>query len=165
MDLANKYFGPLTDAMNANQINTPLRQAHFLAQLGHESASMMFAAEIASGSAYEGRQDLGNTQPGDGMKFKGRGLIQITGRNNYTAYGKARSRDFVSGDNNLLLATDPNIAADCSGWFWATRNLNALADQDDVLAITKKINGGTNGLEDRTSRLKLAKCLLLPGTA
>jgi putative chitinase len=159
---ANKYFDPLVTAMNANAINTPLRQVHFLAQLGHESASMIYTEELASGQAYEGRKDLGNTQPGDGQRFKGRGLIQITGRANYTAYGNARSSDFITGDNPKLLATDPNTAADCSGWFWDTRKLNDLADQDDVLAITKKINGGTNGLPDRTSRLALAKCLLLP---
>ncbi|HET6844077.1 MAG TPA: glycoside hydrolase family 19 protein [Candidatus Angelobacter sp.] len=159
---AAKYIQPLMAAMDANQINTPLRKAHFLAQLGHESASMIYTSEIANGNAYEGRADLGNTQPGDGPLFKGRGLIQITGRNNYTAYGKARNRDFITGDNPKLLATDPNLAADSAGWFWATRNLNALADQDDVLAITKKINGGTNGLDDRKLRLNICKCLLVP---
>lgn len=157
---AARYFAPLVAAMNANDINTPLRQAHFLAQLGHESGSLIYSEEIASGQAYEGRADLGNTQPGDGPRFKGRGLIQITGRTNYTAYGNARNHDFVTGDNPRLLATDPNLAADCSGWFWATRNLNALADKDDVLTITRRINGGTNGLADRESRLSLAKCLL-----
>ncbi len=161
-ELAAKYFQPLMAAMNTNQINTPLRQAHFLAQLGHESASMVYTSEIASGKAYEGRHDLGNTQPGDGPLFKGRGLIQITGRNNYTAYGKARSRDFITGANPQLLATDPDIAADSAGWFWATRNLNKLADQDNALAITKKINGGTNGLSDRELRLNICKCLLIP---
>ena len=158
---ANKYLSPLVAAMSGNQINTLLRQAHFLAQLGHESGSLIYSEEIASGKAYEGRADLGNTQPGDGPKFKGRGLIQITGRTNYTAYGRARNRDFVTGDNPKLLATDPNLAADCSGWYWATRKLNDLADKDDVLSITRKINGGTNGLDDRKSRLQLAKCLLM----
>jgi putative chitinase len=158
--LANTYLGPLIAAMNGNAINTPLRQAHFLAQLGHESASMRYTEEIASGQAYEGRADLGNTEPGDGVRFKGRGLIQITGRANYTAYGKARNKDYVTDPNPKLLATDPNVAADCSGWFWQTRSLNALADQDNVLEITRRINGGTNGLADRTSRLNLAKCLL-----
>jgi putative chitinase len=159
---AAKYIQPLMAAMDANQINTPLRKAHFLAQLGHESASMAYATEIASGNAYEGRADLGNTQPGDGPLFKGRGLIQITGRNNYRAYGKARNRDFITGDNPNLLASNPNLAADSAGWFWDTRNLNDLADQDDVLAITKKINGGTNGLDDRKLRLNICKCLLAP---
>ncbi|HEY6252110.1 MAG TPA: glycoside hydrolase family 19 protein [Candidatus Angelobacter sp.] len=158
---AARYLAALVAAMTANQINTPLRQAHFLAQLGHESGSLIYSEEIASGQAYEGRADLGNTQPGDGPRFKGRGLIQITGRTNYTAYGTARNRDFITGDNPKLLATDPNLAADCSGWFWATRNLNPLADKDDVLSITKRINGGINGLDDRKGRLQLAKCLLI----
>jgi putative chitinase len=159
---ANTFAGPLVAAMNVNQINTPLRTAHFLAQLGHESGSLNYTAEIANGSAYEGRIDLGNTQPGDGPRFKGRGLIQITGRTNYTNYGADRGQNYITGLNPNLLATDPNIAADCSGWFWATRQLNQLADNDDLLTITQRINGGTNGLADRANRLKLAKCLLIP---
>lgn len=158
---AARYFQPLQGCMANNQINTPLRQAHFLAQLGHESGSFRFPEEIADGSRYEGRVDLGNTQPGDGKRFKGRGLIQITGRVNYTAYGKARNRDFVTGNNPSLLATDPMLAADCSGWYWTSRGLNTLADKDDVRQITLKINGGFNGLDDRMRRLQLAKCLLL----
>lgn len=161
-DKADTFSEPLSAAMNANQINTPLRQAHFLAQLGHESGSLLYTAELASGAAYEGRIDLGNTQPGDGPRFKGRGLIQITGRTNYTNYGSDRGQDYITGVNPNLLATDANIAADCSGWFWATRQLNELADNDDLLTITRRINGGTNGLDDRTNRLKLAKCLLIP---
>jgi putative chitinase len=159
---ADTFAAPLVAAMNTNQIDTPLRQAHFLAQLGHESGSLRYTAELASGAAYEGRADLGNTQPGDGPRFKGRGLIQITGRTNYTKYGNDRGQDYITGPNPDLLATDPNIAADCSGWFWATRHLNGLADNDDLLTITKRINGGTNGLDDRARRLKLAKCLLIP---
>lgn len=158
---ADTFAAPLVAAMKANQINTPLRQAHFLAQLGHESGSLRYTAELASGAAYEGRTDLGNTQPGDGPRFKGRGLIQITGRTNYTNYGNDRGQDYITGLNPNLLATDPDIAADCSGWFWATRHLNELADNDDLLTITKRINGGTNGLDDRARRLKLAKCLLI----
>ena len=161
-DQADSFSAPLEAAMNANQINTLLRQAHFLAQLGHESGSLRYTAELASGAAYEGRIDLGNSQPGDGPRFKGRGLIQITGRTNYTRYGKDRGQDYITGPNPDLLATDPNIAADCSGWFWATRHLNELADSDDLLSITKRINGGINGLDDRARRLKLAKCLLIP---
>lgn len=159
---AGSFAGPLVAAMKTNQINTPLRQVHFLAQLGHESGSLRYTAELASGAAYEDRIDLGNTQPGDGPRFKGRGLIQITGRTNYTNYGSDRGQDYITDPNPSLLATDPNIAADCSGWFWATRHLNELADNDDLLTITQRINGGTNGLDDRTSRLKLAKCLLIP---
>jgi putative chitinase len=161
-DQADTFSEPLVTALHANQINTSLRQAHFLAQLGHESGSLRYTAELANGTAYEGRTDLGNTQPGDGPRFKGRGLIQITGRANYTSYGNDRGKDYITGLNPTLLATDPNIAADCSGWFWATRHLNALADNDDLLTITERINGGTNGLDDRARRLKLAKCLLIP---
>jgi putative chitinase len=158
--VASLYIDPLTRAMADNEINTPLRQAHFLAQLGHESGSLRYAAELSSGQQYEGRKDLGNTQPGDGPLFKGRGLIQLTGRANYTAFGKARNRDFITGNNPNLLASDPNLAADCSGWFWDVNKLNALADYDQPLKITKVINGGTNGLDDRLRRLRLTKRFL-----
>lgn len=156
--LSTRFTDPLTAAMTNNGIDTPLRQAHFLAQLGHESGSLQYTAELSSGQQYEGRADLGNTQPGDGARFKGRGLIQLTGRANYTAYGNARGRDFVTGNNPDLLASDPNLAADCSGWFWSVHNLNALADADNFLQITRVINGGTNGLDDRQRRLNLTKC-------
>lgn len=158
----SRYFQPLIDNMEANGITTPLRTAHFLAQLGHESGSFRFSEEIASGAAYEGREDLGNTSPGDGVRFKGRGLIQITGRSNYAAYGAARGQDYLTEPRNTLLASDPRIAVDCSCWFWATRGLNALADSDNVDGITRRINGGVNGLADRVARLARAKCLLLP---
>jgi len=161
-DQADTFAAPLVAAMNANQINTPLRQAHFLAQLGHESGSLRYTAELASGAAYEGRTDLGNSQPGDGPRFKGRGLIQVTGRTNYTNYSNDRGQDYVTSLSPNLLATDPDVAADCAGWFWTTRHLNELADNDDLLTITNRINGGTNGLDDRARRLKLAKCLLIP---
>jgi len=157
---AGRFFDALTSAMAANQINTPLRQAHFLAQLGHESGSLRYTAELSSGAQYEGRLDLGNTQPGDGPRFKGRGLIQLTGRANYTAFGAARGRDFITGDNPGLLASDAGLAADCSGWFWAVNKLNAVADLDDAVKITKIINGGFNGLDDRLRRLKLTRCFL-----
>ena len=92
-----RYFPGLVAKMNENAINTPLRRVHFLAQIGHESAELTYSEEIASGRAYEGRRDLGNTQLGDGVRFKGRGLIQVTGRANYGEYGRARGRDFTSG--------------------------------------------------------------------
>jgi len=157
----NRYFTGLETNMSANNINTPLRMAHFLAQVGHESGDLLYSEELASGEAYEGRTDLGNTQTGDGVRFKGRGLIQLTGRSNYVAYGTARGRDFVTGNNNLLLATDPNLAVDVSCWFWVTHGLNALADADNLNAITRRINGGLNGLADRAAHLQRAKCLLV----
>jgi putative chitinase len=155
------YFNALVAGMNANQINTPLRIAHFLAQVGHESLDFRYAEELASGEDYEGREDLGNTHPGDGKKFKGRGLIQLTGRSNYVAYGKHKGRDFVTSPNYSLIATDANLAVDVSCWYWDTHGLNSLADKDDVKAITKVINGGYNGLPDREARLSRAKCFLV----
>jgi putative chitinase len=157
-----RYFHCLIDGMTANEINTPLRQAHFIAQVGHESGDLRYCEELASGTEYEGRKDLGNTDPGDGPKFKGRGLIQITGRCNYTAYGQYKGRDFVTPTNYELIATDPELAVDVSCWFWTKHGLNALADTDDVRAVTKVINGGYNGLPDRQLRLNRAKCFLLP---
>jgi len=161
-DTAAKFSPGFISALPKYEINTPLRQAHFLAQVAHESGSLRYTEELAGGEAYEGRADLGNTQPGDGVKFKGRGLIQLTGRANYTAYGKAIGEDLTSGDNYKKLADDPAVAVDVSCWFWKTHKLSALADQDDVRAITKKINGGYNGLDDRMEYLERAKFFLLP---
>ena len=158
----DKYFPLLNAAMRTYGITTPLQKAHFLAQLGHESGEFRFTEEIASGAAYEGRLDLGNTQPGDGKRFKGRGLIQITGRANYTAYGKFRGTDFTSDADAKQLSTNPSLAVDVSCWFWKTRGLNTLADADNVLGITKRINGGTNGLSDRKAKLARAKFFLVP---
>jgi len=157
----DRFFPHVAAALTANSINTALRQAHFLGQIGHESGNLRYTEEIASGAAYEGRADLGNTQTGDGVRFKGRGLIQITGRGNYTAYGTSRGANYTNEPNNQLLATDAAIAVDCSGWFWSTNGLNALADSDDIRAVTRRINGGYNGLDDRIARTNRAKCILL----
>lgn len=135
-------------------LNTPLRQAHFLAQLAHESAGFTTTEEFASGAAYEGRKDLGNTQRGDGKRFKGRGLIQLTGRSNYKTYGQKLGVDLV---------TDPTLAgkfpwaALTAAVYWRDRNLNRYADRDDVRAVTRYVNGGYNGLSDRERYLRLAK--------
>lgn len=155
----DKYFLPLSNGMAANQIDTPLRVVHFLAQLGHESGAFRYSEELASGEAYEGRASLGNNQPGDGVRFKGRGLIQITGRANYRAYSKARGVDYLSTPQ--LLATDPAVAVDSAIWYWNTRNLNTLADDDDVDTITRRINGGDNGLPDRKEKLARGRCFLV----
>ncbi len=136
--------------------------AHYLAQLGHDSGDFRYTEELSSGAAYENRKDLGNTQPGDGPRFKGRGLIQLTGRTNYTNYGVAKGRDFVTPPNNTLLSTDPSLAVDVTCWFWTTHGLNALADTDSLNGITRRINGGYNGLADRADHLNRAKLLLVP---
>lgn len=155
------FHDAILATMDRHQINTPLRIAHFLAQIGHESGCLRYTEEIADGSAYEGRADLGNTQPGDGPRFKGRGLIQLTGRANYRAYGKACGHDFENRTDPALVATDPNLAVDVAGWFWTSRNLNQLADRDDLEAVTRRVNGGLNGLDDRAAYLARAKWLLL----
>lgn len=152
------YLSPLLRGMAHRNIDTPLRQAHFLAQLGHESGGLVFAEEIADGTQYEHRPDLGNNQPGDGPRFKGRGLIQLTGRTNYSAYGKAIDRDLLSDPS--VVATNPDLAVDVACWYWETRKLNPLADADDVEAVTHKVNGGLNGLEDRKAYLRRGKFFL-----
>jgi putative chitinase len=156
-----KYAGPLQKKMVEYGIDTPLRMAHFLAQLAHESAELTYSEEIASGAAYEGRVDLGNTQPGDGKRFKGRGLIQLTGRSNYTAYGTAKGTDYTKDTTAPLIASDPFLAVDVSCWFWKENALNDLADGDDVNAVTYAVNGGYNGLADRKAKLARAKFFLV----
>jgi putative chitinase len=147
----------LNRAMVEFEINTPLREAHFLAQVAHESDRFNALEEYASGEDYENREDLGNTYEGDGVRFKGRGLIQITGRANYGDCGKALGVDLVSNPTRLA---DPDLACRSAGWYWDTRELNGDADRDDVRTITRVINGGYNGLEDREQLLAAAKQVL-----
>lgn len=128
--------------------------SHFYAQLAHESDNFRTVEEYASGKAYEGRKDLGNTSPGDGVKYKGRGYIQITGKSNYKAFSDVMKMDFVNKPQLLL---DPKWALASACWFWQTRKLNALALKDDITAITKIINGGVNGLQDRIDKLAIFK--------
>lgn len=135
-------------------LSSELRQAHFIAQIAHESDGFKTTVEYASGAAYEGRRDLGNKEPGDGVRFKGRGLIQLTGRANYRQASAALGVDFVS--NPDAAAQFPH-AIRIAGWYWKTRKLNLLADRDDEIAITRKINGGERGLADRRRYLALAK--------
>lgn len=135
-------------------IDTPLRMAHYLAQIAHESAELRYTKELASGSAYEGRKDLGNTQKGDGVRFKGRGLIQITGRANYKAYADYCGYDVVAKPE---LLERPLGAVKSSMWFWQKHGLNEIADTDDVRKVTKRINGGYNGLASRQQYLERAK--------
>lgn len=157
-----KFADSFMVALPKYEINTPLRQAHFLAQIAHESGSLRYTEELASGEAYEGRADLGNTEPGDGVKFKGRGLIQLTGRANYTEYGNDIGQDLTTDENYTKVAEDPDLAVDVSCWFWKKRKLNDAADQDDVRKITKRINGGYNGLDDRMAYLERSRFFLIP---
>lgn len=136
----------LAPAMVKFNITNRRRAAMFIAQLAHESLEFHYREEIASGSAYEGRRDLGNTQVGDGKRFKGRSYIQITGRKNYTAVSHALGVDFVKFPARLA---EPKYAALAAAWWWHENGLNAIADSGSVQAATKRINGGYNGLADR----------------
>lgn len=156
-NVKQNYAGVLNPAMAAGAINTPRRIAAFLAQILHESGSFRFMREIASGEAYEGRADLGNTQPGDGPRYKGRGFIQITGRANYRQAGRDLGIPLEASPES---AERPDFAARLAVWFWTTRKLNAKADVGDFVGITRAINGGTRGLESRTNLYDRAKTLL-----
>lgn len=143
----------LNAAMARRKINTARRVAAFLAQIGHESGQLLYVRELASGSAYDtGRlaEQLGNTPAadGDGQRYKGRGLIQITGRSNYRSCSLA-----LFGDERLLerpeLLEQPEWAAESAAWYWEMKGLNTLADAMDFNRITRRINGGLNGLADR----------------
>ena len=136
----------LPDIVEKYAIDTPLRQAHFLAQTAWESDHFSTTVEYASGHAYEHRADLGNTRPGDGAKYKGRGLIQITGLTNYAKVGKELGRDFVA--NPKLLETFP-FAATAAALYWRDRHINTFADRDDCGRVTRMINGGLNGFVGR----------------
>ncbi len=136
----------IVPALEQASIDTPDRIAAFLAQLAHESGEYRYLEEIADGGAYEGRADLGNTQPGDGRKFKGHGPIQITGRANHEACGRALGIDLVA---NPTLITRPEYATASACWFWNSKKLSLLADRGWFKTITRLINGGYNGLSER----------------
>jgi predicted chitinase len=147
-ETAAQYLPMLNAAMAEGQINTPQRRAAFLAQLAEESVQLQHFEEFANGNQYEGRLDLGNTQPGDGPRFKGRGPIQITGRSNYQRAGQALGLDLI---DNPELAARPDVGFRTAEWYWTTHNLNAVADAgparfDD---ITRAINGGLTGKAQR----------------
>jgi putative chitinase len=134
-------------------LDLPHRLAHYFAQLGEETGGFKWDKELASGAEYEGRKDLGNIKPGDGVRFKGRTGIQITGRANYAAFTAWAQKnipgnvpDFESQPD--LLNTDPWEGMGPI-WYWSTRNLNALADENNIEQITKKVNGGLNGFDVR----------------
>jgi len=149
-----KYIDYLNVYINEYEINTEVRLQMFLAQIGHESGQLRYVEELASGEAYEMRKDLGNIYRGDGVKFKGRGLIQITGRYNYTEISKDLRYDFVNDPKAL---SEPQWAVKSACWFWQKRNLNAVADTHDFRRVTRIINGGYNGMEDRLRLYELCK--------
>jgi putative chitinase len=161
IDRAQTFLPVITAAMAEFEINTPARQAAFLAQVGHESGGLHWLVEIwgptAAQTGYEGRLDLGNTQPGDGYKYRGRGLLQTTGRANYAKTGQALTEPLI--EHPELLGT-PELAARSAGWYWKSHGLNALADANQFMTITRRINGGTNGYAQRLALYEVAKTLI-----
>ncbi|KZN68050.1 glycoside hydrolase family 19 protein [Pseudoalteromonas luteoviolacea] len=184
-----KYVTALNEVLPTFEINTPLRIAHFVAQVAHESGYLNYnrenlnysqkalravfgkyfpnddvAGEYArqpekiANRVYADRMGNGDEASGDGWRYRGRGLIQLTGKDNYTRCGEALGLDLTS--NPDLVSDDATIAIQSACHYWQSCNLNSLADQDDLLKITKRINGGTNGLEDRTALLNRAKQFL-----
>lgn len=141
-----KYLPALNRAMGEHEINTTQRKAAFLAQIAVESGELRYSEEIASGEAYEGRVGLGNTQPGDGKRFKGRGLIQLTGRANYRRIGKALGLDL---ENHPELAEQPENSARIAAHFFKARGLNEISDRGDIQLVSRRVNGGTNGMKER----------------
>jgi len=149
------YGNPLSDGelidlircLIQYKINTPARIRHFLSQTAHESGGLRWLEELGDGSDYEGRTDLGNTQPGDGPKYKGAGVIQLTGRANYEAFCKAVKDPKVMDGCDYVAQTYPFTSA---GFWWTNNDMNALCDRGaTVEEVTLRVNGGYNGLEDR----------------
>jgi putative chitinase len=189
LGIEGKWFEPLQETFEKYQINTPKRQACFIGQCMHESGGFKFLKENLNYSAkalmatwpsrfpdmdtaekferqpekiankvYSGR--MGNTEDGDGAKYIGRGLIQLTGKDNYMAFGEAIGEDLVA---NPQLVEQPRYAALSAGWFFNKRNLNALADVMDIETMSKRINGGTIGMADRIAKINKVFDLLTNG--
>lgn len=168
----DSFVAPLSEAMIEFAIDTLARSSAFLAQIAHESMGFRYLRELADGKAYEGKARLGNTEPGDGPRYKGRGLIQITGRKNYGLAGRALDLPLL--EKPELLEQVDN-ACRSAGWFWAVGaglnlgpaahahgipdgvNLNDLADAGDFEGITLAINGGRNGMDDRLAYFRRAQ--------
>jgi putative chitinase len=182
LGIEGKWFEPLQETFEKYQINTPKRQACFIGQCMHESGGFKFLKENLNysakalmatwpsrfpdmdtaekyerqpekiaGKVYNGR--MGNTSPEEAAAFIGRGLIQLTGKDNYMAFGEAIGEDLVS---NPQLVEQPRYAALSAGWFWNKRGLNALADAMDVTTMTVRINGGRIGIDDRIAKINKA---------
>jgi putative chitinase len=156
-DIIDGFAAVMPDIVAQFKLDTRNRQAHFIAQTAHESDYLRTTVEYASGAAYEERKDLGNTHKGDGVRFKGRGLIQLTGRYNYRKAAEHFKQPFIEKPE---LAAQFPWAALVAGWFWHTNQLNRHADKDDIRAVTKAINGGYTHLDRRTAVLGKAKAAL-----
>lgn len=155
---AIRWCEPLKKAMGwCGALDNSDRAAAFLAQIGHESGGFVYVRELWGPTdaqrRYEGRSDLGNVVPGDGYKFRGRGLIQITGRANYRECGEALNLPL---EDQPELLEEPDNAAMSAAWYWETRGCNELADEGDYRRLTLRINGGYNGYDDRVARMHKA---------
>ena len=161
IDRATEFLPIIERAALDFDINSSDRMAAFLAQVGHESGGFHWLTELwgptSAQSGYEGRADLGNTQPGDGFKYRGRGLIQITGRANYQAVSDALATDFIGDPDQLA---EPEYAVRSAMWFWQSHGLNELADAGNFDRITRIINGGENGQAERLALYEAAKEVL-----
>lgn len=163
------YAAPLDAACRQRGIIGPTRLAAFLAQVGHESGGGRWTREIwgptPAQRGYDGRRDLGNTQPGDGGRFRGRGLIQVTGRANTTAARDAL-RPGIDLAEFCVWLESPAGAAESAAWWWANHGCNQLADDASDAGferLTRRINGGLNGLNDRRARWAAAEAALAGG--
>lgn len=162
IDRAQEHLPHIIATMAEFGIDTPARQAAFLAQIGHESGGLLFLVEVwgptPAQRRYEGRQDLGNNQTGDGFRYRGRGLIQLTGRDNYRRASAALGVDLLSQPD--LLGQSP-LADRVAGWFWRSNGCNRFADSGDFEGLTKRINGGLNGYPDRLARWDKARSVIV----
>ncbi|NEO58554.1 MAG: glycoside hydrolase family 19 protein [Okeania sp. SIO3B5] len=154
----HRYVAPLNQVIHDFDLATTARACAFIAQIAHESGSFYYKEELASGADYEGREDLGNTQPGDGRRYKGRGLIQLTGRANYRECGQAL--DLPLEDKPEMAVQDPYTNAAVAAWYWESRDINEYADQGNFEKVTRLINGGLNGYSDRLQFWERAKKVL-----
>ena len=182
-ELLETLVDPLNTALDRYEINTPERVAMFMAQVGHESGGLKRREENLNYSAqrltqvfpkyfrdvdpndyarnpekianrvYGNRMGNGDEDSGDGYRYRGRGFIQLTGKNNYTAFANAMGMTLDEAVDYLSTAEGAAMSA---AWFWDMRNLNADADRGDVVTVTKKINGGTIGLHERQALYKEA---------
>jgi len=183
------YTSALAEVTQKYELDTPIRLAHFIAQVAHESGAFNYSSENLNYSAkalrsvfgkyfttdqaadsyarqpekianivYADRMGNGDTDSGDGWRYRGRGLIQLTGKENYRACGLFIEQELL--DNPELVAADPEISVAAACWYWRSRQLNQYADADDIKAITRRINGGYHGLEDRQAYLLRAKQVL-----
>lgn len=169
---AARHAGPMLDAMQAAQVNTPKRAAHWLAQIGHESGRLRWMRELWGPTAAQRRYEpittlsarMGNTRQGDGKRFMGRGLIQVTGRYNYRACTQRLKRlvgaNVPDFEASPVLLESLDWAAMSAADYWTHRGLNTFADADDLYTLTKRVNGGTNGLADRQALLAAATLAL-----